>query len=186
VILIGYRGCGKSSVGRALADRLGREFVDTDDEIERRIGRSVRDIFHADGEAVFRRLERDVIAEVIGRGNRVISVGGGAVMTEENLGLLRDAGICIWLTAPPEELLRRVIADRRNAERRPPLTDSSLEQEIRTLLAQREPRYRALADHIVETARRSPDDVVAEILRRLEACPDRGGRAARTKRDGGA
>jgi len=164
IILIGYRGCGKTAVGRELACRLRRPFIDTDEEIERRSGQSIRDLFQTRGEPAFRRLERDLIREVVRRRRCVISVGGGAVLDDDNVARLRSAGVCIWLTAAPEELLRRMVADPDNAARRPPLTDSDPLEEVRALLAQRTPRYESLADHTVPTDGRTPQQVVEVIL----------------------
>ena len=143
VILIGYRGCGKTCVGREVAARLGWTFVDTDERIEAQ-GRSIRQIFEQEGEPFFRRLETDVIAEVTRGTEQVIAVGGGAVLSEANRTALRAAGLCIWLTAPVAELHRRSLADPRSLATRPALTPRSGLDEIRHLLAQREPLYAAM------------------------------------------
>ncbi len=164
VILIGHRGCGKTSVGRALAARLGWPYVDTDERIEAATGRTVQAIFARDGAAAFRRLEAEAVAAVAAGERHVISVGGGAVLAEANRRALRSAGVCVWLTAPADELYRRILADPRGAQTRPALTGLSGPAEVRHLLAQREPLYAELADHAVPTAQRSVAQVVDAVL----------------------
>ncbi len=180
VSLIGYRGCGKSAVGRELAHRLGGRFVDTDERIEADAGQRICDIFARHGEPEFRRLESTAIdavlaeAETAGDTTLVLSVGGGAVLSAANRSRLKAAGPCVWLTATPEELHRRIAADPRTPATRPPLLagaapvhaaghDAHL-AEIRHLLAQREPLYAALADHIVPTDGRPVAEVVEAVL----------------------
>jgi shikimate kinase len=164
LILIGYRGCGKSSVGRQVAARLGWLFVDTDERIEGATGQSIQAIFQADGEAIFRRKEAEIVAQVASGRRQVISVGGGAVLLDENRNTLRAAGVCVWLTAPAEELQRRILADPRSAVTRPALTAGGGLEEIRHLLGQREPLYASLAEHVVSTAGRSVEQVIDDVL----------------------
>ncbi len=164
VILIGYRGCGKSSVGRTLAARLDWRVVDTDERLEAAAGRVIRDIFAQDGEPAFRHLETEVIQTVVRDSQQVISVGGGAVLSEQNRNALRDAGLCIWLTAPPEELLRRMQSDPHSAATRPALSDRSELDEVRHLLKERQPLYAELAQHVVQTAGRAVAQVIDDIL----------------------
>ncbi len=167
VILIGARGCGKTSVGRALARRLGWPFVDTDEEIQTTSGRCIRDIFAQDGEPAFRALETLAIAAACRGGPKVLSVGGGAVLRDANRGALRSAGVCFWLTAPAEELHRRTQADCHSADTRPALTAREALDELRHLLAERAPLYAATADHVVDTAGRSVAQVVETVLKSI-------------------
>lgn len=164
IILIGYRGCGKTSVGRSLAARLGWSLVDTDARVEAAAGRTIREIFAQDGEAAFRALEAVAVAEVARGAHQVVSVGGGAVLSATNCAALRRAGVCIWLIAPPEELHRRVQADSRHAATRPALTAQNELDEVRHLLKQRAPLYAAVAEHVVDTAGRSIEQVADAIL----------------------
>jgi shikimate kinase len=164
IVLIGYRGAGKSAVGREVARRLGWEFIDTDAEIERRCGKCIADIFAQEGEQYFRQIEQTVVAEATRAVRRVLSVGGGAVLSEQNRTALRAAGVCVWLTAPAEELHRRLAADPRSASTRPALTDRAGLDEVRHLLAQREPLYAGLAEHVVPTTGRSSAEVADAIL----------------------
>jgi shikimate kinase len=177
LILIGYRGCGKSSVGRLVAERLGWPFTDTDERVEQLAGRCLRDIFQTEGETVFRRMESQVLAEIL-RGldwppsasrrtageRRVVSVGGGAVLVAANRRRIRQAGLCVWLQAGVDELERRLAADPRTADRRPALTDLSWREEIGRLLALRAPLYADLADERVQTDGRSIAQVADELV----------------------
>lgn len=169
VIFIGLRGSGKSAVARRLAELLGFEAVDTDDLIEQRAGHTIREIFETDGETAFRNLETETLDALTRRSGQVISVGGGAILTEHNRQLLRQAGTCIWLTATPEELHRRVQTDARTATQRPALTELSGLEEIRQLAQTREPLYRATAHHVVDTTGRNLDEVTKAVARRLSS-----------------
>lgn len=167
LVLLGYRGAGKTTVGQRVAARLGWSFVDTDQRIEATTGRSIREIFEHDGEAAFRRTEAAVIQQVLRGRKQVISVGGGAVLSPANRQALRAAALCVWLTAPAEELHRRILGDPRSGVSRPPLTEGPALQEVRRLLAQREPLYAATAHHVVQTAGRSVEQVVDAVLKAL-------------------
>ena len=133
VILIGFMGTGKTAVGKRVASRLGRRFVDTDDLIEERAGRSIPRIFAEDGEPGFRRLEAEVIAQAVAGDGRVIATGGGAVLSRANMTCLRRSGVIVALRADAESILARV----GRAEYRPLLGDAP-EENIRRLLRERE------------------------------------------------
>lgn len=163
-MLIGYRGCGKSSVGRLLAARLGWSFVDTDTLIEAAAGKSIAQVFAEEGEPAFRQREQVAIAEAVRGGQQVLSIGGGAVLRPANRTALKAAGVCVWLTAPAETLAQRIAADPRSASARPNLTAAGGLAEIAALLAERMPLYASLADHAVETAGRDVNQVVDSIV----------------------
>ncbi|MBN2446541.1 MAG: shikimate kinase [Phycisphaerae bacterium] len=167
VVLIGYRGSGKTSVGRAIATRLGWDFIDTDEMIEAEAGRSVREIFEADGETGFRKLEAAAIERVASGRHQVISVGGGAVLAAENRRHLRAAGRCVWLTAPAAVLHARMGADPLNASLRPALTSEGGLEEVIHVLAAREPLYHELADCIIDTESRTIDELAELVLNEL-------------------
>lgn len=169
LILIGYRGCGKTSVGRIVAQRLGRPFVDADERIEQAAGRSIREIFDTEGEAAFRTLEADVIFEIIARSGQVVSVGGGAVLDDATRRALRRYGLCVWLTAPPDELHRRLQADPRSVEQRPALTGLAPLAEIEGVLNERIPIYESMADCIVDTRGRGVEELAGTIADWLRA-----------------
>jgi shikimate kinase len=167
VVLIGYRGTGKTTVAQQLALRLGWDWVDADVEIELRAGKSIAAIFADEGEPAFRDLESQVLAATIGRERIVLAAGGGVVLREENRRLLRTAGKVVWLTADVATILARVAADRTTAVRRPQLTTAGGEAEVRQLLAQRTPLYRQVADMEIDTEGRSPAEIVEEIARKM-------------------
>ena len=161
LILTGFMGTGKTEVGRRLARATSRAFVDTDNLVEVAAGRSVADIFAADGEARFRELEREAVRQAVAVPDAVVATGGGALLDSESRRVLLAAGPVVCLTATPEEILRRVGG---GGER--PLLAASTPSErlatIRTLLDARDASYR-LATHRIDTTGRSIDDVVGEI-----------------------
>ncbi len=175
VILIGYRGSGKTVVGRLLAGELSRPHVDTDLLIEDREGRTIAAIFEQDGEPYFRKIESEVIDGLAPDTPVVISMGGGAVISEHNRKRLKGLGVVVWLRAAPEELYRRVVADRKSAVSRPPLIPADALTEVRMLLAQRGGWYEELADVEIDTTGKSPVEVTQMILRQLEPRVRRGG-----------
>lgn len=165
LVLIGARGTGKTTVGRILAERTGRPFRDADREVEERAGRSIRALFDESGESVFRDWEeRTLAALAIEYPDAVLATGGGAVLRESNRRVLRAFGCVAWLTADPVELARRLEVDPAGLAARPALTSAGTLDEIRQVLAARVPLYAALADLVVATDGRSPDDVAGELL----------------------
>ncbi|HEX7378207.1 MAG TPA: shikimate kinase [Pirellulales bacterium] len=169
IVLIGYRGAGKSTVARHLALELAWDWVDADVEIELRAGKSIATIFADDGEACFRDWETSVLAELVTRERTVIAAGGGAVLREENRRLLKRCGQVIWLRAAPSTILSRMDADVTTASRRPRLTASSNEAEVPRLLAEREPLYRDCADLEVVTENKTPAEIASELGRQLHS-----------------
>ncbi len=162
IVLMGFMGTGKSEVGRRLAQRLGRAFVDTDHLVEERAGKRVAAIFADDGETAFRALERDAVNEAARRTGTVISVGGGAVLDPANVAALREAGVLVHLTASPDVILARV-GDPRS---RPLLADDP-HGTVTRLLAERSPAYAAAADVTIDTSNRSAEEVVEDIQQAL-------------------
>jgi shikimate kinase len=169
ITLVGYRGTGKSTIAAALAARLGWTGVDADAEIESRAGRSIREIFDAEGEAGFRRQERSVLAELLRRDRLVVASGGGAVLDADTRRDMIAAGPVVWLTASLETLLARLAGDATTSSRRPALTAHDVRTEMATLLSLREPHYREVATLTVATDGRTPDEIVAGILTALHA-----------------
>jgi shikimate kinase len=163
--LIGYRGSGKSSVAREIGSITGRPCVDTDEEVTRRAGRSIAEIFAGEGEAAFRKLEAEVIVETVAKRFGVISVGGGAVLDQQNVERLHSVAMIVYLTATPEELWRRIKTDPATGQARPALTEHSGLEEIRRVLSQRGRLYERAADFIVDTMNKTPRQVAEEILR---------------------
>lgn len=166
VVLLGYRGSGKTSVGRELALRLGIECVDTDDLIVLRAGMTIREIFERRGEPHFRDLEAGVLDDALRwLGDRVIATGGGIVLRERNRSLLERSGAHrVYLRGDPELLHERISGDAATTASRPALTNlGGSVEEVRQLLAQREPLYRAVMTAEIDIAGLS----VAEVTDRL-------------------
>ena len=163
IYLIGYRGCGKSTVGPLLAARLGWAFVDADAELEARAGRTIAAIFRTDGEPAFRELEAGVLRDLAARERLVVGTGGGAILREANREVLRATGFAVWLHAPAELLFARMQSDASSHSRRPNLTAGGGFAEVQSLLAVREPLYRA-ASHSTIDGSLSPDRATAAIL----------------------
>jgi shikimate kinase len=165
LVLVGYRGTGKSTVGRILSDRLRRSFFDADREIEARAGRAISSIFADWGEPVFRDWEERTLAELTGMfPGAIVATGGGAVLREANRRRIRKFGYVAWLTGDPSLLARRLESDRRGLGERPALTAAGTIAEIAQVLAVRMPLYQALADTVIETGDKSPDEVATAIL----------------------
>ncbi len=164
IYLMGYRGSGKTTVGRLLAARLQLPFVDTDQVIESAAGKTIREIFAEEGEPGFRNREQHALASVAAEtANSVVSLGGGAILREANQSIIQSSGRVVWLHGSPEALFARIESDLATAQRRPQLTNLSGCDEVVDILAKREPIYRKLAEKTVLTDLRSPDDLVAEI-----------------------
>lgn len=162
VVLIGFMGAGKSAVGKALAERTGLEFVDTDALVEDDAGMSVEEIWKAEGEIGFRSRESVAVANAVSGPARVIASGGGAVLSLRNYQTLRKADVIVYLRTSPDELRARL----GRGEERPLLADPAA---FDRLLAERAPAYESAADLIVDTDERSPEDVAAEIVARIGA-----------------
>ncbi|WP_163577824.1 shikimate kinase AroK [Halomonas faecis] len=168
LILVGPMGAGKSTIGRLLAAELSREFYDSDHEIQARCGADIPWIFDVEGEAGFRQREAQMIEELTALDEVVIATGGGAVLREENRRRLRERGTVIYLFTTVEQQLRRVAKDRN----RPLLQRPDREAALREMFKLRDPLYRATADIVVRTDRRSPRGVVGEIVRRVQRLVD--------------
>lgn len=146
VVLVGLMGTGKTTVGRVLARRLGRPFIDSDEQVEARTGRTVREIWSEDGEAAFRRLEAEALREALAAAvPSVIAAAGGVVLDRGNRAMLRNGATVAWLRAEPEELVVRATGDRHR-----PLLDGDPLAVLRRMAADRAPLYAEVADVVVE------------------------------------
>jgi len=160
IVLIGYRGVGKSTIGRKLAGRMGMDFVDTDELIVQRAGKTIRDIFDQGGEPLFRDLESAVIDDLAEYDNTVIAAGGGVVLRKANIEKLQANARIVWLQAPAQVLWDRISADPVTSASRPNLTTSGGLEEIQRLLQIRAPLYASAADIALDVADMHPDQVV--------------------------
>jgi shikimate kinase len=164
IVLVGLMGCGKSSVGRRLASRLGLGFVDADEEIERVAAKSIVEIFADHGEAYFRDGERRVIARLLSTGPQVLATGGGAFINPETRANIRERGVSIWLRADLPVLMRRVS----KRDTRPLLKSGDPEATMRDLMAKRYPIY-ADSDITIESRDVPHDVIVNEVIAALKA-----------------
>jgi shikimate kinase len=160
VVLVGYRGTGKSAVGQRLAAELGLQVVSLDAEIEKLAGCSIPEIVAARGWPGFRDLEEEVVRTFAARDGQVIDCGGGVIEREANFEVLRSAGPVIWLKASTETIVQRIAGD----DQRPSLTGTqSFTDEVSEVLQRRTPLYERISHHAVDTDDRTIDQVVAEV-----------------------
>lgn len=160
VYLVGPMGAGKTTVGRHLAELLGREFLDSDHEIERKTGATIPWIFEKEGEQGFRGRETTVIDELTARQNLVLATGGGVVTEAPNREFLKQRGIVIYLYTPVEIQLQRTYRDKN----RPLLQVENPEKKLKDLLEARDPFYREVAHYIIETNQGAARDLAQKIL----------------------
>ena len=158
IVIFGFMGTGKTSVGIKLACDLDMEFVDMDHIIEAREGRAISDIFATDGEPYFRKLERELVQELSGREGLVIGTGGGVVLNEDNISDFSESGTCVCLNAEPEEILKRL----ENDGSRPLLAEGDKLKKIKGILDARRALYAKVPEQIATTGL-SADEVVARI-----------------------
>ena len=159
IYFVGMMGAGKTTIGRHLARRLKKRFVDCDHEIEARTGVRIPVIFDIEGEAGFRKRESQVLEALAEERGLVLATGGGAVLAPQNRRVLADSGLVIYLCVPPDELYARTKHDRN----RPLLQVENPQEKIRALHAQRDPLYREIADIVMEGGGRTPLAVARQL-----------------------
>lgn len=162
--LIGYRGSGKSTVAPLVAEQLQWKWEDTDEQVELLAGCPISDIFAEYGERTFREWETTVIEALSRQSDYVISTGGGAPVDETNQRLMKSNGFCIWLSAPPSVLWKRISQDDKTGNQRPNLTDSGGLQEVETVVNARTPIYKACADYTIDVSSLSPEQIADAIV----------------------
>ena len=161
LVLIGYRGTGKSTVAELLATQLGWKAISTDAQIVEQAQRSIPDIVASDGWEHFRNLETKVCLALKDRNHLVIDTGGGLILRPENVEALKPNSLIFWLTATVTTITRRISDD----TQRPALTaGKTFVEEIQEVLTERTPKYQAAADHAIATDGRSPEEIVSQIL----------------------
>lgn len=166
IFLIGARGCGKTTVGERLAERCRALFVDSDQVLQQRAGKSIADIVAESGWSTFRALEAQTLRAVT-QPSSIIATGGGVILAPENREFMRASGSVFYLQAPVSVLARRLeVAP--EEDQRPTLTGKPIDEEVREVLAQRETFYRETAHYVVDAAQ-APDNVVAQIMAFLNA-----------------
>ncbi|OGP68070.1 MAG: hypothetical protein A2170_14590 [Deltaproteobacteria bacterium RBG_13_53_10] len=164
LVLIGYRGSGKSTVGKSLAARLRMRFVDTDDLVEERLQLTIGEIVRLQGWDHFRQLEKKIIEEISKESRLVIASGGGAVIDRDNVESLRRNGLIIWLKADHQALARRMGQDPGTPRQRPTLTGKGTLEELEETMSVRESFYERASEIRIDTSRLDVESVVERIL----------------------
>ena len=166
IVLLGYRGTGKSVISKKLSHKLRRRLYKIDDLISESVGKSIPEIVDQDGWEVFRQKESDIVAEVSSQAKKsIIDCGGGVVLNDANINNLKKGGVCIVLTASLETIIKRIRRD----QNRPPLESGlSFKEEQKKIIEEREGKYRAAADFICNTSNRRPVETVQEITEFLK------------------
>lgn len=167
VVLIGYRACGKSTVGKLLAEKMKISFLDTDLLIEENIGKSIKEIVAGQGWDFFRAREKEAVQQLAQKSNCVIATGGGVVLDGENVDSLKKIGVVVWLNAPIGDIIARLKDDAQTDGLRPQFTDGNLIEETALVLKQRINLYRKAADFVLDTAGKSALQIVNEICAHL-------------------
>lgn len=165
IALFGFMGVGKTVVGKLLSEKTGLFYVDIDEEIVNRTGKSIPKIFSEDGEAAFRIIENEVVYDISSNGGQIIACGGGTVLNPKNRDNLKKTSSMVLLTADPLIILQRI---ENEGEKRPLLMTKDKVGKIHSLLQERNPKYVEAADLIVDTSELVPDQVVDEILKNLD------------------
>lgn len=165
IYLIGPMGAGKSSIGKQLASKTKKEFMDSDSEIEQRTGAKIDLIFEIEGESGFRKREVQIISELTGLHNIVLATGGGAVLMEQNRRDLKNNGVVVYLKAPSELLMKRTEKDKN----RPLLQTENRLRKIRELMEVRGPLYEEIADIIIDTEDLTIKQIVKNIREKISA-----------------
>lgn len=163
IVLIGFMGCGKTTVGKALSKEIGKPVLDTDVWIERKQQKTITEIFREDGEDAFREMETDCLKQLLSLEEKhIISVGGGLPQKKENRKILHSLGTVVYLKIAPEEVFLRLQED----TDRPLLQVENPIVRIRELLTRREPLYMACADIVIDVTQKTIEEIVQEILSR--------------------
>lgn len=160
IVLMGFMGAGKTTVGKKLAEALSCEFIDTDEQIEKEQKRKISDIFEKDGEEAFRDMETELLKRLKEReGSFVLSIGGGMPVREENRALLQSIGMVVYLNTSKEEIIRRVSGN----SNRPLLQGGALEEKVTALMKARENIYRETAHVVAETDGKNVEQLMREL-----------------------
>jgi shikimate kinase len=167
IVLIGYRATGKSTVGKILSAKLKIAFWDTDLMVEKSMAMPVKEIVALHGWEIFREKEKDRIKFLLQKGACVIATGGGVVLDRENVDLLKQTGLIIWLNAPGHDIIDRLKRDACNKAIRPQFTSGNIDQETADMMKLRLPLYETAADYTVDTLGKSATQVAEEIYQYL-------------------
>jgi shikimate kinase len=167
LVLIGYRATGKSTVGRILSEKMKITFRDTDLLVENKMAIPIKEIVALHGWDFFRIKEKEMIKTLMKKKSAIIATGGGVVLDQENVNLLKQTGVIIWLNAPVQDIVDRLNKDAQNKAIRPQFTTGNIAQETVDVLKQRLPLYEGAADYIVDTTGKKAVQVAEEIYQYL-------------------
>ncbi len=168
IVLIGFRGTGKSTIGKLLANHLKRDFIDTDEYIVNCTGKTIKDIFLEQGEAGFRNIEENAITHISKMDNQIIATGGGVILNSNNVRNLKSNGTLVLLEASPEIIHTRLSHDEKSIDQRPSLTGREALEEITHLMDIRQTLYDNAADQTINTSHKSREEIVDEIILFIE------------------
>ncbi|HLG30678.1 MAG TPA: shikimate kinase [Candidatus Brocadiales bacterium] len=169
IVLIGFRGTGKSCVGKAIARCMKRRFIDADDYLEQKVSKTIKEIFSEGGEKRFRQLESEIIEELTLLDDVVIAAGGGAVLKKENVKNMKRNGFVVLLEADIETIHKRLTEDTEGQAQRPGLTNMKQYEEIRYLLEYRRPYYKKAADYRIDTTKSSVNQLAEKVILAFDA-----------------
>jgi shikimate kinase len=167
IIFIGYRGTGKSTIGKLLAVKLQIPFWDTDSLVEEELGMPIKDIIDLQGWDFFRTREKETIQRLSRKNDGVIATGGGAVLLPENVVLMKQMGKVVWLNASLHDIIERIKNDIRSEATRPRFTEANIVQETIAVLKQRIPLYEKAADFSIDTTGQSAGQAAEEVYRKI-------------------
>ena len=173
IILTGYRATGKSSVGKLLASRLSFDFIDMDKVIEAKEGQTINSMVADKGWPYFRQKEQQLLEVLITKSDQIIATGGGAILRQDLWPKIMNAGLVVWLTANTETICGRLAGDNKTSSQRPSLTGCGTEQEVATVLAEREPLYKAGSHIAVDTGTTNMEEISEIIHKEFCNCSDR-------------
>ncbi|MCS7149416.1 MAG: shikimate kinase [Caldimicrobium sp.] len=173
ILLIGFRGTGKTTLGMKIAKALGWEFIDADEELEKSAGKSIREMVSERGWTYFRELEREHLKSLLGKSKVVCALGGGAILHKEEMGNLKKESLVIALKADLVDIKERLMSDPKTLSQRPSLTSLDWEREVETLYVERLPRYQEFAHVVFNTSEASSEELVLRVIDILkkEDCP---------------
>ena len=163
--LIGFMGSGKSTVARTFSDKYDMKLIEMDEEIVRQENRAISEIFSTDGELYFREQETKLLRQIKHGEKQIVSCGGGSVLKSENVSLMKESGVVVWLLAKPETVLERI----KDSQDRPLLNGKMNVKSISELMEKRRATYEAAADLLVETDGKSALDICSEIMGKLKS-----------------
>ena len=168
IILIGFRCTGKTTIGKKLAEVLNWKFLDLDVEIQKKTGKTIKEMVEEKGWEFFRNLEKKEMENLYDLKRVVIALGGGGVLHQKEMEKLKEKSLVIWLFTPEEVILQRLRQDEKTSSQRPALSNTSLEEEIRNILKEREPLYEKFSHFKIDTSENIVGKTVDKILKILQ------------------